>query len=93
MIDRTLAKTKVKRINTFRCSSYEKEYFEIDGVKVSFKVLFDGESALFYVIPNSRILSRFYVQSFVGPYEEDYGYFTYETEEDISSIWDLFFKR
>lgn len=24
---------------------------------------------------------------------EDYGYFTYETEEDIPSIWDLFFKR
>lgn len=80
MIDRTLAKTKVKRINTFRCSSYEKEYFEIDGVKVSFKVLFDGESELFYVIPNSRILSRFYVQSFVGPYEEDYGYFTLDFE-------------
>ena len=24
---------------------------------------------------------------------EDYGYFTYETEEDIPSIWELFFKR
>ena len=24
---------------------------------------------------------------------EDYGYFTYESEEDIPSIWDLFFKR
>ena len=24
---------------------------------------------------------------------EDYGYFTYETEDDIPSIWDLFFKR
>jgi hypothetical protein len=24
---------------------------------------------------------------------EDYGYFTYETEDDIPSIWDLLFKR
>lgn len=24
---------------------------------------------------------------------EDYGYFTYETEGDIPSLWDLFFKR
>ena len=24
---------------------------------------------------------------------EDYGYFTYETEENIPIIWDLFFKR
>ena len=24
---------------------------------------------------------------------EDYGYFTYETEDDIPSIWDIFFKR
>ena len=79
-VERTLAKTKVKRKNTFRCSSYEKEYFEIDGVRVSFKVFFDGESELFYVIPNSRILSRFYVQSLVGPYKEECGHFTLDFE-------------
>ena len=24
---------------------------------------------------------------------EDYGYFTYETEDDVPSIWELFFQR
>ena len=24
---------------------------------------------------------------------EDYGYFTYESEDEISGLWDLFFKR
>lgn len=24
---------------------------------------------------------------------DDYGYFTYETEDDVPSIWELFFKR
>jgi flagellar motility protein MotE (MotC chaperone) len=24
---------------------------------------------------------------------EDYGYFTYETEDDVPCLWDLFFKR
>jgi hypothetical protein len=24
---------------------------------------------------------------------EDYGYFTYETEDNIPNLWDLFFKR
>ena len=66
-IEKTLSETKVKRANPFRGHPYERDFFEIDGVRVTFKIPFDGEPDLFELQPGSRILSRFATQSFVSP--------------------------
>lgn len=79
-IDRTLSETKVKRANPFRGHPYERDYFEIDGVRITFKIPFDGESDLFELQPSSRILSRFATQNFVSPHGDECGSFTLEYE-------------
>ena len=58
-IERTLSETKVKKSNPFRGHSFEPDYFEIDGVRVTFKIPFDGEPDLFGLQPSSMILTRF----------------------------------
>jgi hypothetical protein len=54
-IEKTLAETRVKRANPFRGHPFEKDFFEIDGVRVAFKIPFDGEPDLFDIQPSSRI--------------------------------------
>ena len=79
-IEKTLSETKVKRANMFRGYPYEKEYFEIDGVRVTFKIPFDGDPCLFEIQPSTCILSRFATQSFVNPHDKDCGSFTLDFE-------------
>lgn len=79
-IERNLSEAKVKRANPFRGFSYEKDYIEVDGVRVTFKIPFDGEPELFELQPSSRILSRFATQSFVNPHGEECGSFTLDFE-------------
>lgn len=79
-IEKTLVKTKVKRANPFRGHSFEKDYFEIDGVRVTFEIPFDGEPDLFDIQPSTRILWRFATQSFVLPQGEKCGSFTLDFE-------------
>ena len=79
-IERTLSETKVKQANPFRGYPFEREYFEIDGVRVTFKIPFDGDPNLFDVQPSSRILSRFATQNFVPPQGEECGSFTLDFE-------------
>jgi len=75
-IERTLSESKVKRANPFRGYPNERDFFEIDGVRVTFKIPFDGEPGLFEVRPSSFILSRFATQCFVSPHGEECGSFT-----------------
>lgn len=79
-IERLLSETKVKKANPFRGYPYEREFFEIDGVRVTFKIPFDGNPDLFEIQPSSRILSRFATESFINPCNEDCGSFTLNFE-------------
>ena len=79
-IEKTLFETKIKIGNPLRGLPYERDFFEMDGVRITFKIPFDGEPALFEVKPSSCILSRFFTRSFVKPYEDDCGSFTLDLE-------------
>lgn len=79
-IEKTLSETKVKRTNPFRGHSYERNYVEIDGVRITFKIQFDGNPDLFDIYPSSYILLRFATQSFVPPCDENCGSFTLDFE-------------
>lgn len=87
-IEKTLSETKVKRANPFRGYPGERDYFEIDGVQVRFKIPFDGDPSLFGLQPSSRILSRFATQSFVSPHDEDCGSFTLDFEYTKQELQD-----
>lgn len=87
-IEKALSETKVKRANPFRGYAYERDYFEIDGVRVTFKIPFDGEPDLFGVQPSSRILSRFFTNSFVNPCGESCGSFTLDFEYTKQELQD-----
>ena len=75
-IERTLTETKVKKSNPFRGYPYENDFFEIDGVCVTFKIPFDGNPDLFALQPSRRILMRFMTEHFVEPCDNDCGSFT-----------------
>lgn len=79
-IERILTEAKVKRANYFRSAPYERDYFEIDGVRITFKIPYDGEPKLFEVRPSTFIMARFSTHSFVVPHEESCGSFTLEFE-------------
>ena len=79
-IERRLTEAKVKRANPFRGAPYERDYFEVDGVRITFKIPYDGEPKLFEVRPSTFIMSRFSTRSFVAPHEENCGSFTLEFE-------------
>lgn len=79
-IERTLSEVKVKKANPFRGYPDEEDFFEIDGVRVTFKIPFDGEPDLFELQPRSFILSRFATQSFVNPHGDECGSFTLDFE-------------
>ena len=79
-IERTLTETKVKKSNPFRGHPYERDYFEIDGVRITFKIPFDGDPKLFELRPSSCILTRFRTECFLEPRGEDCGSFTLDFE-------------
>lgn len=79
-IEQSLCETKVKKINPFRGCSYEPDYFEEDGVVISFKIPFDGNQELLEMQPSSFILSRFPVSGFINPNESECGSFCIELE-------------
>lgn len=87
-IERSLSETKVKKANPFRGHPYEREFFEIDGVRVTFKIPFDGNPDLFEIQPSSRILSRFATESFINPCNEDCGSFTLNFEYTKQELQD-----
>ncbi len=87
-IERTLSETKVKKANPFRGYPYERDYFEIDGVCITFKIPFDGNPDLFELQPSSRILTRFRTERFIEPHGEDCGSFTLDFEYTKQELQD-----
>lgn len=79
-IQRTLCETKVKRQNRFRGNPYENDYFELDGVCVTFTIPFDGDPDLFYVKPSTFMLATFSASNFMAPKCDNCGSFTLSLE-------------
>lgn len=70
-IEKKLSKIKVKRENLLRGHPDERDFFEIDGVKITFKIPYDGDPNLFEIQPSSFIFLNFSTQNFVIPYDEN----------------------
>ncbi|MBQ8010091.1 MAG: hypothetical protein IJ265_00875 [Oscillospiraceae bacterium] len=87
-IKRLLSETNVKKINPFRGYPFERDFYEVDGVCVTFKIPFDGNPDLFEIKPSSYILSRFSTQSFEKPYGDDCGSFTLDFEYTEQELQD-----
>ena len=87
-IERTLSETKVKRANPFRGHPFERDYYEIDGVRVTFKIPFDGNPDLFDLQPSSRIWAHFSTKNFVEPQGEECGSFTLDFEYTKQELQD-----
>jgi hypothetical protein len=79
-IEKKLSETKIRRENLLCGYSYGKDFCEIDGVRVTFRIPFDGDPNLFELRPSSRILSRFCTSSFVNPQGDKCGSFTLDFE-------------
>ena len=79
-IERKLCETKVKKPNLFRSEPYENDYLEINGVRVTFTIPFDGLSDLLFLHPRTYILSTFTVSSFVAPKDDLCGSFSLSLE-------------
>lgn len=75
-IEKKIVETKVRKRNPFHNAPWEQEYYELDGVCVTFTIPFDGDPNLFDLQPNSVILMRFATQYFIEPYGENCGSFT-----------------
>lgn len=87
-IEKTLSETKVKQVNPLRGYPYERDFFEIDGVRVTFKIPYDGDPGLFDVQPSTYILSRFATKCFVSPCDENCGSFTLDFEYTKQELQD-----
>lgn len=88
-ITQSLTETKVKKYNPFsKHVPYEKEYFEIDGYKITFSIPFDGDANLFYLQPSSRILTSFRVADFNAPHGEECGNFALSFEYTKQELQD-----
>lgn len=87
-IDKKLSETKVKKANPFRGFAYESDFFEIDGVRVTFTIPYDGNPDLFALQPNSCILSRFSTNNFKRPYREECGSFTIDFDYTKKELQD-----
>ena len=79
-IEKKLSKIKVKRENLLRGHPDERDFFEIDGVQITFKIPYDGDTNLFEIQPSSFIFLNFSTQNFVIPYDENCGSFTLDFE-------------
>ena len=70
----SIDKTTVKKYNHFyRDLPYQQEYYYVDGVRITYKIPYDGDSTLLYLRPSSRILTRFEVSSVNAPQGEECG--------------------
>ncbi len=87
-IDKKLSETKVTKLNPFRGIAYERDYFEFDGVRVTFTIPYDGNPDLFVLQPNSCILSRFSTNYFKKPHGEACGSFTMDFDYTKKELQD-----
>lgn len=87
-IERTLSEIKIKMGNPFRGIAYERDFVEIDGVRITFKIPYDGNPDLFELRPSRYILSKFTTRSFIRPHENECGSFTLDLEYTKQGLQD-----
>lgn len=88
-INQSLVDTKVKKYNYFYGSlPYDKEYYDVDGVRIIYDIPFDGDENLFWLQPNSRILTSFDVEDFNAPNKENCGNIVMEFEYSKKELED-----
>ena len=80
-----MEEVKIKKYNIFyeQDSSFEPEFFQIDGYKIIFKIPFYGKSDLFNLQPSTYIISnRFEVDKIINPQNDKPGYLYYSFERN-----------
>lgn len=85
-IDRSLSEAIVKVPNPFGRYPDEPDYYEVEGVRITFKIPFEGDSNLFEIHPRTYMLSRFEIQDFVLPNKENCGSFSLSLEYTKQSL-------
>ena len=75
-IVQSLSETKVKKYNPFsKHIPYEKEYYEVEGYRITFSIPFDGDEHLFRLQPSTFILTSFETSNFKPPFKDVCGSF------------------
>lgn len=101
-ITKTISETKVKRPNIFSWDYNEPKYYEVDGVRISFKIPFDGSKDLFEIRPSQFILLKFECETFSSPHGQECGDFVLsfdfskqelQNKEDLAAHVDITFKN
>lgn len=70
----TLENVKVQQYNPmYKHIPYEREYYEVDGYRITVTIPFDGDENLWHLQPNYRILTSYYVENIVAPRREKLG--------------------
>ena len=78
-----MEEVKIKKYNIFyeQDSSFEPEFFQIDGYKIIFRIPFYGKSDLFNLQPSTYIISnRFEIDKIINPQNDKPGYLYYALE-------------
>ncbi len=92
-ISQSLSERKIKKYNHYYGTfPGQKEYFEVDGYCITFRIYFDGDVDLFQLQPSTWIMDRFEPIYFSQPRNEECGYFTLElvyTKQEIEGKSDL----
>ena len=85
----SIEREKIKKYNMFyRYNSYEPEYFLVDGVKIKYKIPFDGDGQLLHLKPSTFILTTFDVDKIINPNQSECGYIELSlnfTDQELSS--------
>lgn len=79
-IEKSISKIKIKKQNPYRGAPDAKDYFEVDGVRITFKIPFDGTPELFACKTNYYVPMNFTTSCFEKPYGENCGSFTLDLE-------------
>ena len=86
-ISQSLSERKIKKYNHYYGTfPGQKEYFEVDGYCITFRIYFDGDVDLFQLQPSTQIMDRFEPVYFSQPRNKECGYFTLElvyTKQEI----------
>lgn len=92
-ISQSLSERKIKKYNHYYGTfPGQKEYFEVDGYCITFRIYFDGDVDLFQLQPSTQIMDRFEPVYFSQPRNKECGYFTLElvyTKQEIEGKSDL----
>lgn len=90
-IDIEVIETNIRERNPFYhgYSDLEPEYYNIDGYKIIFSILFDGNESLLYLRPSSFYLSRFPMDRVISPDTSNYGKLIFSLKYKKNSINDV----